>query len=193
MKQTEEERDQFDQLYIAAITGPDIQNGTGIRLTVWVQGCTNNCPGCHNEWLQSYDKEGKHTRDEVLPYIRKELERKDSDGNYIYDGVTLSGGDPLCQSYMALKSLVGLIYDIKCIRADINIWMYTGLTFDYIKSKPLLYNIIKYIDVLVDGRFMEKYKINDIEALPFRGSSNQHIIDVKKSIETNSVVELEIV
>lgn len=193
MKQTEEERDQFDQLYIASVTGPDIQNGTGIRLTVWVQGCMNNCPGCHNEWLQSYDKTNKYTIDEVLPYIRKELERKDSDGNYIYDGVTFSGGDPLCQSYMALKSLVGLIYDIKCIRTDINIWMYTGLTFDYIKTKPLLYNIIKYIDVLVDGRFMEKYKINDIEALPFRGSSNQHIIDVKKSIKTNSVVELEIV
>lgn len=185
-----------DKLYIRSITGPDIQNGPGIRLTVWVQGCKHHCPGCHNTDMQAYnDKNDKPyiTVDEAFNYIKDELIEKMADGKYIYDGITFSGGDPFAQKESALNELKSFIKKIRSIRPDINIWIYTGFTFSYLyKETTFYYNWINEVqpDVIVDGRFMLEYKQTDPNKCVWRGSTNQHLIDVKKTIVANgSIIE----
>ena len=183
-----------ENLYVAAITGPDIQNGPGVRLTVWVQGCEHNCPNCQNRHLQHYKADGNLTARQSLEYIKRELTRADGTGEYIYDGVTFSGGDPLFQTKAALEQLKELIGQIRAVRPGISIWIYTGFTFSYLyKENKFYHDYIKQImpDVIVDGRFMEHYKPSDPNTLPFRGSSNQHIVDVKASYEQGRLVEIE--
>ena len=182
-----------ENLYVAAITGPDIQNGPGVRLTVWVQGCKHNCPNCQNRHLQHYKTDGNLTARQSLEYIKRELTRADGTGEYIYDGVTFSGGDPLFQTKAALEQLKELIGQIRDVRPEISIWVYTGFTFSYLyKENKFYHDYIKQImpDVIVDGRFMEHYKPSDQNTLPFRGSSNQHIVDVKASYEQGHLVEI---
>lgn len=184
-----------ENLYVAAITGPDIQNGTGVRLTVWIQGCKHNCPNCHNRHLQKYKADGNLTASQSLEYIERELTRANDAGEYIYDGVTFSGGDPLFQTKTALEQLKELISQIRRVRPEINIWVYTGFTFSYLYKENKFYrDYIKQImpDVIVDGRFMSDYKPCDPNTLPFRGSSNQHIVDVRASYERGHLVEFEL-
>lgn len=184
-----------ENLYVAAITGPDIQNGPGVRLTVWIQGCRHNCPNCHNQHLQHYKIDGNLTARQSLEHIKRELTRTDDEGEYIYDGVTFSGGDPLFQKKTALEQLKELVLQIRGIRPEINIWIYTGFTFSYLyKENKFYHDYIKQImpDVIVDGRFMSHYKPSDPNTLPFRGSSNQHIVDVKSSYEQGHLVEFEL-
>lgn len=184
-----------DNLYIAAITGPDIQNGTGVRLTIWIQGCKHNCPDCHNGHLQSYKKDGNLTTEQAFKYIEDELIRTTENGEYIYDGVTFSGGDPLFQTKTALEQLKELISQIRDIRPEINVWIYTGFTFSYLyKENKFYHEYIEQImpDVIVDGKFMQHYKPTDPNTLPFRGSSNQHIVDVKASYGQGSLIEINL-
>ena len=151
---------------ICSITHPDVNNGTGFRVTLWVSGCIHHCSGCHNQetWdfnagreFTEYDKSKIF---EILdkPYIK---------------GLTFSGGDPLC-SY---EDVLQLAKEIKSKFQDKDIWLFSGFTFDYIKEH--FKEILDYIDVLVDGRFVEKLKDT---SLKFRGSSNQNIW-VKKNGE----------
>lgn len=184
-----------DNLYIASITGPDIQNGSGIRLTIWIQGCKHNCPNCHNQHIQPYKEDGNLTTKQAFSYIKRELTRVNTLGDYIYDGVTFSGGDPLTQTKSALEQLKELIEQIRAVRPEINIWIYTGFTFSYLyKENKFYHDYIGQIkpDVIVDGLFMERYKPADPNTLPFRGSSNQHIVDVKSSYEQGQLVEFKL-
>lgn len=181
-------------LSISAITGPDIQNGPGIRLTVWVAGCAHNCSGCHNKWLQRYDKEPKHTLREAYAVILRELTKKDKNG-YIYDGITFSGGDPLMQSKKALGELKMLIRWVRnTIQRDINIWIYTGFNFPYLWKDSFYHNYIKEImpDVIIDGPYIEKYKVSPDKKCLWRGSTNQRLIDVRKTYETGVITELDV-
>lgn len=178
-------------LSIAAITGPDIQNGPGVRLTVWVSGCGHNCPGCHNKWLQKYDNAPKRTIREAIGIIARELNKKTDDG-YIYDGITFSGGDPLMQSKNALNEMKTLIRWIRnLVRPDINIWLYTGFDFPYLWKNSYYHNYIKEImpDVIIDGQYIEKYKAGPGKKCVWRGSTNQRLIDVKKTYETGIITE----
>ena len=141
------------------MTYPDVNNGLGCRVTLWVSGCIHHCQGCHNKETWDFNSGSEFTEDTKLklfealnkPYIK---------------GLTLSGGDPLC-SY---EDVLTLVKEIKEKFPTKDIWLFSGFTMDYIKTH--FKAILSYIDVLVDGRFVEELK--DL-SLAFRGSSNQII------------------
>ena len=162
-------------LRIIDITSPDINNGTGVRATLWVAGCTHHCKGCHNQWTWKYNQ-GR-----VFEADRREIFEELSeilDKNYI-DGLTLSGGDPLCQDDEGLNDLYSIIEWFKKRYPEKNIWLYTGYTKEQIdeSNNALMKKIVNSVDVLVDGPYIEEKR--DIAHTPFRGSTNQRIIHIK--------------
>lgn len=166
----------------AEIKKTDIANGEGVRVSLFVSGCRRGCKNCFNKiaWDFGY---GKPFTEEVEEEIIAALSP-----SYIA-GLTLLGGDP-----MEPENQRALLPFVKKVRARLpqkNIWCYTGYTFkDGAIDEPqanceVTRELISLIDVLVDGRFEESLK--DIR-LKFRGSSNQRVIDVKRSISENNVV-----
>ena len=149
------------------ITSPDINNGTGCRVTLWIPGCKRNCPGCHNQWTHDYNQ-GEEFDQFQYGRLIEMLDRP-----YI-KGLTISGGDPLMQSDEVLTDLLQLVHDVKEVYPDKDIWLYTGYYKDELKGIQL--EILDYIDVLVDGPFVIDLKDT---TLPFRGSSNQSIHKLK--------------
>lgn len=145
------------------ITYPDVNNGEGCRVTLWISGCRHNCKGCHNPHTHDYTA-GKVFTEDTYKELSEILSK-----SYI-KGLTLSGGDPLCQSQKILNELFNLVKRIKSDFPDKDIWVYTGYYKEYLKGKQL--EILKYCDVLVDGPYVEE--LRDI-TLQFRGSSNQKI------------------
>ena len=147
------------------ITKDDMKNGDGLRVVLWLAGCEHACPGCHNPI--TWDADGGLEFDEAA---KSELISELSQP-YI-SGVTLSGGDPL---YMPRRDEVtALVKELRESFPQKTIWMYTGYSWEEVCELP----VMKYIDVLVDGRFIESEKDN---LLMWRGSKNQRVIDVKKS------------
>ena len=169
-------------LRILDITAPDINNGNGLRVTIWFAGCTHKCKGCHNQWTWNYnqgtplfdgdikDMLNANITGEVLDKLHEWLDK-----DYI-EGLTLSGGDPLDQDDEALSKLIGFLSFVKQTWPTKNIWIYTGYTFEELSDKQK--EVIKYCDVLVDGPYKEE--LRDIAHTPFRGSTNQRIIYIKK-------------
>jgi len=156
-----------------SITEPDINNGNGIRATIWFAGCSHHCKGCHNEWLQNYHlgKDISILYEEIVTLFNKKT--------YL-DGITLSGGDPLAQNINSLVELYEFIEWFKNTFPSKNIWIFTGYVLEHLidsnnNDDKLRLKIISLCDYLVDGPFIEELK--DL-SLPFRGSSNQRIIDV---------------
>ena len=147
-----------------------ISNGIGIRTVLWVSGCDHHCKGCHNPETWDYNSGklfDKMAKQELFNNLSK---------SYI-DGITYSGGDPL--HYSNWKDILNLAREIKEKFPNKTQWLYTGYTFEYLVQ----YNdgrdeIFDYIDVMVDGQFIEEQR--DL-TLPFRGSANQRIIDINKS------------
>ena len=168
-------------MHIGEILTADTANGTGIRLSIFVSGCTKHCKGCFQP--QTWDFEyGKLYTESIEKFILEELSK-----NY-YDGLTILGGEPFENSNQ--KVLVNLIRKIKTDMPEKNIWIYTGFTYDkdlipggcrYIECTD---EILDSIDILVDGRFVEDLK--NIR-LNFRGSSNQRIIDMKATRKNGEV------
>lgn len=143
------------------ITSCDVNNGEGIRVTLWVAGCRHRCPGCQNP--ETWDFNGGFDFDqEARDFLFGELSK-----SYI-DGLTLSGGDPL----YSLDDILPLCKEIKEKFPQKNIWLYTGFTLEEIKGSRLK-EILPYIDVLIDGPYVES--LRDV-TLEFRGSSNQRLI-----------------
>lgn len=161
----------------ASLQSDSIVDGEGIRTVIWTQGCTHNCKGCHNPETHDF-KSGFLTDTET---IKREL-----DSLSFQDGITLSGGDP----FMQAKACADIA--IYAHKIGLNVWCYSGYTFDQLKVlsksndgiKSLLYNI----DILIDGKFILEEKSFDAK---FRGSKNQRIIDVKKSLDSNEIVLVE--
>lgn len=156
-----------------SITEPDINNGNGVRATIWFSGCSHHCKGCHNEWLQQYNL-GKD-----ISFLYEDIQKIFNAKSYL-DGITLSGGDPLTQNLYSLNELYNFIIWFKTNYPDKNIWIFTGYVLDNLMNSDksedkLRLKIISECDYLVDGPFIEELK--DL-SLPFRGSSNQRIIDV---------------
>lgn len=147
-------------------------NGDGLRVVLWVSGCENKCKGCQNP--QTWDKDsGKKFTSDTFDELIEELEK-----SYI-KGLTLSGGDPL---YPDNRYEVGQL--CKLIKQELpnkDIWLYTGYLFEEIKHLKA----IEYTDVLVDGKFVQE--LADVN-YPWAGSTNQRVIDVKKSLEQGEVV-----
>lgn len=170
-------------LRILDITAPDINNGNGIRVTLWVSGCTHKCKGCQNAWTWDFNKgiSLKDNADKIQDKLSNWLER-----DYV-DGLTISGGDPLCQDEDGLYNILQLISWVKSAFPTKTIWMYTGYTYDElikeIEENPncdrsiALRGILASINVLVDGPYKEE--LRDIAHCPFRGSTNQRIIHIK--------------
>jgi anaerobic ribonucleoside-triphosphate reductase activating protein len=157
------------------ITKDDMLNGEGLRVVLWVSGCTHGCKQCHN--AITWDINGGLLFDEVAKReLFLELEK-----DYIA-GITFSGGDPL---HIDNRNDVGkLIDEIKCNFPNKTIWLYTGFDWDEIKTL----DFIKNIDVLVDGEFV--YDLKDTK-LHWCGSSNQKVVDVKKSLNEQNIIIYE--
>ena len=179
--------DKSNGLHIIAVTGPDINNGPGFRVTIWVSGCTHACPGCQNRHTWEYAK--GHKLDDMVPYTN--ITYKDKILNLIgdehIDGVTISGGDPLDQSVQALEELAKFLYNIKKRYPEKSIWLYTGYFIEDLNNYPHK-EVIKNCDVIIDGPYVkEKRNIT----IPFRGSTNQRIIDVQKSFKENKICTID--
>ena len=155
-----------------AITSPDINNGLGCRVTLWIAGCSNKCKGCQNKETWNYDQGKDIFDDELYTKICDELSKP-----YI-KGLTLSGGDPLSQPLSNLYDLYRFVEKVKYDFPDKDIWIYTGDTYEEILNFTIKKLIVLACDVLVEGRYDMTQR--DI-TLPFRGSKNQRIIDIKKS------------
>lgn len=149
------------------------------------------------DYIQCYieDNDGKLILNPKLENILKtKLLQKDTDGNFVYDGVTFSGGDPLSQSKSAIKELEKLInyiaYQIRDEENILDIWMYTGYRFEWIEQIDYLNDFIHNtpVSVLVDGPFIERLKPTDKNILKYRGSTNQRLIDVYSTIINNKII-----
>lgn len=140
-------------------------DGTGLRTSIYCAGCAHHCPGCHNP--QSWDFGGGRmmSTDEIMDVIKADP----------FADVTFSGGDPMYQAD-------GFAELAEAIKRDTNktIWCYTGFTFEELLADVTKHKLLNMIDVLVDGPFIQSLRNPD---LPFRGSSNQRIIDVQKSMK----------
>lgn len=156
----------------ATIKTADIANGVGVRVSLFVSGCTHHCKGCFNQetWDFNY---GKLFTSEVIDSIMDALNH-----DWI-DGLSVLGGEPLHPKNH--HAVLVLIHMVRRRFPKKSIWVYTGYTFEEIKDSPIL----QYIDVLVDGKFIEEKKNITLQ---FRGSENQRVIDVQKSFAAGSVV-----
>lgn len=156
----------------AKINPCDIANGVGVRVSLFVSGCRNHCKGCFNPetWVFDYGKEFT---------FQTKLELSDELDKPWISGLSILGGEPLePENIEVVTALCSMVYEF---HPDLTIWLYTGKLYEDVKDLE----VMRYIDVLVDGRFVEELK--DI-TLKFRGSSNQRIIDVKQSRKTGDVV-----
>lgn len=166
----------------SAIKNYDIANGLGVRVTLFVSGCTHHCEGCFNEetWSFSSGKPfTKETEDEIIKLLSPD---------YI-KGLTLLGGEPM--EKVNQEALYPFVKRVKEAYPDKNIWCYSGYTLDEITKgrahTDVTDALLGFIDVLVDGEFKkELYSI----ALKFRGSSNQRVIDLKETLKQGKTVLL---
>lgn len=160
-----------------------IVDGLGLRSTLYVSGCTHNCPGCHNPKTHDFNY-----GDEYYDVVDSIMEKIGKSAN-ILDGITISGGDPMHPNNLVCVS--DFIFRIKRDFPNMNIWIYTGYEIEELfqRADNLTTGILHNIDVLVDGRFIEKKKDLD---LSFRGSSNQRLIDMKNTFKSGSIVTLDV-
>lgn len=168
---------------VAEIKTNDIANGEGVRTSLFVSGCRHHCPDCFNEiaWDFSYGKPwSEETEHEIL----------DSMAPPWIAGLSLLGGEPFEPENQ--KELLKLLKDFKNRYPQKNVWCYSGFTFEEITGKKasraftdISVEMLKYIDILVDGKFNKELK-NIM--LKFRGSENQRVIDVKKTLECSEIV-----
>jgi len=168
-------------LYYGNIKKLDIANGEGIRTTLFVSGCRNHCERCFQPETWAFDY-GKPFTEETVQAILDSLKPA-----YV-NGVTLLGGEPFEPENQ--RELVRLLKRVRAEYPQKNVWSYSGYTLEEIRGEghphcEVTEEMLSMIDVLVDGRFVEALK--DI-GLKFRGSSNQRIIDVKKSLESGEAV-----
>ena len=159
----------FARFATKEIQQDSIVDGEGIRSVIWFQGCSHNCPGCHNPETHDFNAGEIVSLEEMKAQI-DELE--------FQAGVTFSGGDPMMQ-VEALTELASYVHE-----KGMNVWVYTGFTFEELmmlaEKNDNYRKALEEIDVLVDGKFVLELRSFDAQ---FRGSSNQRILDVKKSLE----------
>ena len=160
---------------IAGIVQDSIVDGPGLRFTVFVQGCSRHCPGCQNP--QTHDSGGgaELTVEALLAQL---------DTAPLTDGLSLSGGEPMEQP-VSCRALAEAAH-----RRGLNVWCWTGETFETLLTSgiPEQRALLRAVDVLVDGPFLLEQRTL---ALPWRGSENQRVIDVRASLERGTAVILQ--
>ncbi len=157
---------------IFGLVQDSIVDGPGFRFSCFVQGCPHHCPGCHNP--ESHDPNGG--REMTVEEVAKELLK-----NPLTDGLTLSGGDPFAQPEDCLSLA-------KTAHAhDLNVWAYSGWTFEHLRDHgtPEQRALLEEVDVLIDGPFILEQRSL---ALPWRGSRNQRVVNVRASLEAGEAV-----
>lgn len=159
---------------IAGLVQDSIVDGPGLRFTVFTQGCPHRCESCHNPETHDPDGGKEIPVDEVIKQMRS---------NPLTDGVTLSGGEPFAQA----EDCAAIAEAAK--KAGLNVWTYTGYTFEQLfnLSDPDMKKLLNLTDVLVDGPFILAERSL---AIKWRGSKNQRLIDVQKSLAEGKAVEL---
>lgn len=163
----------------------DVANGTGVRVSLFVSGCTHHCKECFNKeaWDFNYGKPFTDKEiEDIIQYLKP---------GYIA-GLSLLGGEPFEPANQ--EGLLPLLREVKSTYPEKNIWCYSGYLFDkdilehMCKESVITRELLSYIDILVDGEFVVAQKNLKVN---FRGSDNQRIIDVKKSLEIGEVVHWE--
>ena len=163
-------------MYLCGVNFESMVDGEGVRAVLFISGCLHNCPYCHSPQTHSFTY-GVEVNQELIDDINAEITKRP----YI-SGITLSGGDCMYSPVETLK----LIKKINIPHN--NIWCYTGFTFEQLIKNNNQLQLLKHINVLVDGRF--EYSKRDI-TLAFKGSSNQRIIDVKQSLKQGEIILYE--
>ncbi len=154
----------------------DVTNGPGVRVTIFVSGCTHNCEDCFNKELQDFEHGKKWTEEsenEFMEYVK----------NPMVVGINVLGGEPLQQ--LMDNCLLNLLKRVKLEYPQKNIWMWTGDLFEEAIKNDRKKALIECADVLIDGQF-EKDKRNI--KLKYRGSENQRVIDVKETLKKGEIV-----
>lgn len=167
----------YNTIRLAGVVRESIVDGPGLRFTVFCQGCPHGCEGCHNP--ATHDFEGGYDCE-----ISKIIAAVDE--NPLLDGVTFSGGEPMCQP----EAFTVLAEELK--KRNLNIMVYTGYTYEELlrlaERRPAVGKLLELTDYLVDGRFILAQR--DL-TLPFRGSTNQRILDMKQTLAAGKPVLAE--
>lgn len=160
------------EIRIAGLVNDSIVDGPGFRLAVFTQGCPHNCEGCHNP--ETHDFNGGRLMDtgEIVKVMQD---------NPLLDGITLTGGDPFCQP-AACMELARSAHEM-----GLNVWAFSGWTYEELLKDPEACDLLKETDVLVDGPFVIAQRTLDKR---FMGSKNQRAIDVRRSLAEGRAIEL---
>lgn len=161
------------KLAVPIIQSDSIVDGEGIRSVIWTQGCPHKCPGCHNPQT--------HNTNEGIELDIEEI-KSQIDALTGQDGITFSGGDPMIQPKACAEIAK------YCHSKGLNVWCYTGFTYEELiklsQVNSTILEFLKQVDVLVDGKFLLSEKSYDVV---FRGSKNQRLIDVKKTLKAGNI------
>lgn len=158
------------KLRVGGFEDDSIVDGPGIRFTIFLQGCKRGCPGCHNKELQNFDGGKDFYIKDIFNMAKK---------NPLLDGITFSGGEPFCQA----ENLYWLAKLFK--QANYDLAIYSGYLYEELIQDKEKLRLLELMDTLVDGPFvLAKRNLN----LKFRGSENQRIIDVQKSLKHKKII-----
>lgn len=171
----------MSEIRLFGLVEEDAVNCTGIGMTVFCQGCwhpedtpgmvNGHCPGCHNPESQPMTGGKVYTDAELLETLK---------GNLLHKTLVLSGGEPMCQA----TALIPLCQQAK--EAGYNVWLYSGYTFEQLLTQVNWHSLSPYVDVLIDGPFLKDLKST---RLKYRGSKNQRILDVQKSMQKGKPIQ----
>ena len=153
----------------------DIANGVGITMSLWTQGCPHHCKGCFNMETWDFNK-GKEFTELDLKYIFDNINKND-----IHRDLSILGGEPLCPQN--IEGVINLCKEFKKIYPNKKIYIWTGYTLEEFNDTQK--SILKYIDVIVDGKFIEEKRNL---SLKFRGSENQRVINVKETLKNKKII-----
>lgn len=169
---------------LAGINYESLVDGEGVRATIYLSGCSHNCPGCHNP--ESHDPNyGTPITAQTIQNIAQEIAKRP-----FLKGITLSGGDPFyCpeKTFLFITHLFEELHNLVKNKQRYNLWVYTGAMFGelYYADNLFIHPMLLLTDVLVDGPFIQSLAN---KTLHFRGSSNQRIIDVQKTLEKGEII-----
>ncbi len=153
----------------------DIANGVGITMSLWTQGCPHHCKGCFNVETWDFNK-GKEFTELDLKYIFDNINKND-----IHRDLSILGGEPLCPQN--IEGVINLCKEFKKIYPNKKIYIWTGYTLEEFNDTQK--SILKYIDVIVDGKFIEEKRNL---SLKLRGSENQRVINVKETLKNKKII-----